>query len=76
MDALERYFAETGENMTKLAGRMGRAPSTLTRAIKGERGKILDLAREVERFTEGRVKAAEFLAICVASEPAPQRAAG
>jgi hypothetical protein len=69
MNALDRYFAESGENITRLAIRMGRAPSTVLRAVKGERGKLLELARAVEKATDGKVTAAEFLAICVGATP-------
>jgi|GEM_PF-3356086 DNA-binding transcriptional regulator YdaS (Cro superfamily) len=65
MNALEAYFAETGDNATKLAERIGRAPSSITRPLRGERNASMNLALDVERGTGGRVTAAEFLAICL-----------
>lgn len=65
MNALEQYFSETGESPSSLAERIGRAPSSLTRALKGERNVSMNIAMDVERGTGGRVTAADFLAICL-----------
>jgi transcriptional regulator with XRE-family HTH domain len=70
-NALTRYFRETGENLSILASRMGRAPSTLTRPVNGERNPSISLAREVEQATGGRVGAAAFIEICMSARSAP-----
>jgi hypothetical protein len=62
---LSAYLEDTGENLSVLATRIGRAPSTLTRALSGERNPSVDLARDVEKGTGGRVSAGQFLAICL-----------
>ena len=64
-NSLTRYFRETGENLSILAARMGRHPSTLTRPLKGERNPSIALAREVEQATGSRVSAAAFIEICM-----------
>lgn len=71
------YLRETGESLSSLALRMGRAPSTLTRALNGERNPSVALARDVERVTAGRVQASRFVEICISnSAPAhPEEAA-
>jgi plasmid maintenance system antidote protein VapI len=63
-NALDRYLAEHNESLNGLAQRMGRAPSTLTRVLKGERKPSPDLALDVEEHTGGAVPAADFMAIC------------
>ena len=63
MDALKRYFSETETNMSSLAAKMGVAPTTLARPLRGERNANTDLALDVERATEGRVTAGDFLAL-------------
>lgn len=68
---LTRYLRETGENLSALAARMGRAPSTLTRPLRGERDPSLDLARDIERATAGRVTAVQFMEICLAASDGP-----
>lgn len=65
MNALQRYFQETGENVARLAVRIGRHPSTITRPLRGERNVSMSIAREIEAATEGKVTAAEFVAICL-----------
>lgn len=69
-NALTRYFLETGENLSVLAARMGRSPSTLTRPVNGERNPSIGLAREVERATGGKVPANAFIEICMSAQPA------
>jgi antitoxin HigA-1 len=64
-DILLSYLEDTGENLSVLATRIGRSPSTLTRALSGERNPSVDLARDVEKGTNGRVSAGQFLAICL-----------
>ncbi|ACL61724.1 helix-turn-helix transcriptional regulator [Methylobacterium nodulans] len=70
MNALEQYFEETGDNVSKLAERMGRAATTISRPLRGERNVSLDIALDVERVTGGRVTADQFLAICLAAKRA------
>lgn len=70
MNALELYFEETGENLNRLAGRMGCASSTLTRPLKGERNASMDLALQVEEATGRKVSAEQFIAICLAAKRA------
>lgn len=65
MNALERYFQQSGDNPSKLAERVGRSPSTITRPLTGERNASMDVALDVERGTGGAVSAAEFLSICL-----------
>lgn len=65
MDKLRTYFEETGETTSSLAARMGCAPTTLTRPLRGERNASMGVALDVERATEGRVPALDFLAICL-----------
>lgn len=67
MNRIEQYFADTGDNMAKLAERIGCAPSTITRPLRGERNPSVKLARLVEIHTRGRVTAGEFIAICMAA---------
>lgn len=68
---LDRYLQETGESLSTLASRINRSPSTLTRALNGKRNPSVRLARDVEEGTGGRVKAQEFIALCLqAAEPA------
>lgn len=61
MDAIARYFDESGDTPSRLADRIGRAPSTITRVINGQREPSFDLAHDIERGTEGRLTAGEFL---------------
>lgn len=65
MNELERYFHNSGENLNRLAQRIGCAPSTLSRPLKGERDTSVQLARKVEEHTAGAVSAESFLAICM-----------
>lgn len=74
MNALDIYFSETGDSASKLASRIGRAPSTITRALRGERDPSVDLARDIERGTGGRVPAEEFLSICMKASDAREQA--
>lgn len=65
MDALSEYLSETNEKLSAFAVRIGRSPSTLSRALTGQRDPSVDLARDVERGTAGRVTALQFLEICL-----------
>ena len=65
MDALSEYLSETNEKLSAFAVRIGRSPSTLSRALTGQRDPSVDLARDVERGTAGRVSALQFLEICL-----------
>jgi hypothetical protein len=73
MNKLHAYFAETGDNPTKLAERIGRAVSSITRPLNGERNASMDLALDVQQGTNGRVTAAEFLAICIDAKTAKRQ---
>jgi len=64
------YLRETGESLSSLAARMGRAPSTLTRVLNGERNPSVALARDIERVTRGRVSASRFVDICISRSAA------
>lgn len=75
MNAIERYFSDTGDTATSLAGRIGRSPSTLTRAINGQRNASMKLARQVEAGTGGKLKASDFLAACLAAANPPSQQA-
>ncbi|MRI57354.1 hypothetical protein D8770_25975 [Methylobacterium sp. DB1607] len=68
MNALTAYFADTGDNLARLAERIGRSPSTITRPLRGERNVSMNVAREIERATDGRVSAAQFIAICLEAQ--------
>jgi DNA-binding transcriptional regulator YdaS (Cro superfamily) len=67
MNALDLYFQRTGDNPSKLAERIGRSPSTITRPLSGERNVSMDVALEIERATKGEVSAEQFMAICFAA---------
>ena len=54
-DLLTEYLDDAGETLSSLAARIGRSPSTLTRALRGERDASLKLARDVERGSIGDV---------------------
>ncbi|EXL07401.1 transcriptional regulator [Ochrobactrum sp. 30A/1000/2015] len=68
MNTLQLYLDETGERISAFAERIGRSPSTLTRALSGARNPSVDLALDVERGTGGRVTASEFISICLQSK--------
>lgn len=75
-NSLTRYLREANETLSSLASRMGRHPSTLTRAVNGERNPSIGLAREVEHATGGRVRAAEFIEVCMSAPsrtPTPEK---
>lgn len=67
-DLLTEYLDDAGETLSSLAARIGRSPSTLTRALRGERDASLKLARDVERGTNGRVSASDFIALCLRAQ--------
>ena len=68
------YLNEIGESLSTLALRINRSPSTLTRALSGQRNPSLRLARDVERGTGGRVTASEFMEICIRAGSGPATA--
>ena len=68
MDALSRYLDEAGEKLSTFAVRIGRSPSTLSRALSGQRDPSMDLARDVERGTHGCVTKLAFLEICLEAQ--------
>lgn len=72
MNALNSYFAETGENIAKLAETIGRSPSTITRPLKGERNASMNVALAIEKATGGRVTADQFMAICLEAKRSAQ----
>lgn len=87
MNALEAYFKDNAEdNLSKLAERIHRAPSSLTRPLRGERNASMSLARDVERGTAGKVTASQFIDLCLEAQkrqapsdiprPAPSEAQG
>lgn len=67
MNALTAYLQESGETLNRLAERMGCAPSTLTRPLRGQRNASMDTALDVERATGGRVTASQFMDICLSA---------
>jgi DNA-binding transcriptional regulator YdaS (Cro superfamily) len=73
MDPLSSYLARKGETLSAFAARIGRSPSTLTRVLGGARNPSMDLARDVERGTDGQVTAIEFLSLCM-DRPVPHDA--
>jgi len=77
MDALTRYLDDRSESLSAFALRIGRSPSTLTRALSGDRDPSVGLARDVERGTDGAISASQFLAICIERDSwsQPQRPA-
>jgi hypothetical protein len=68
MDALSTYLDEREEKLSAFAVRIGRSPSTLTRALSGQRDPSMDLARDVEKGTGGRVSKLQFLEICLTAQ--------
>ena len=64
------YLQEADLKLSGLARKMGRSPSTLTRALRGERDPTLTLARAVETATEGKVSAAQFINVCLSASSA------
>lgn len=61
VNALERYFRETGDTPSALAGRLHKPVSTITRLLKGQRGASAKLAVEIERGTKGMLTAAQIM---------------
>jgi len=61
MDALSTYLEEQEEKLSTFAVRIGRSPSTLSRVLSGQRDPSMDLARDVEKGTDGRVSKLQFL---------------
>ncbi|WP_222395639.1 helix-turn-helix domain-containing protein [Rhizobium leguminosarum] len=72
MDALSSYLDERNERLSTFAVRIGRSPSTLSRALSGQRDPSVDLARDVEKGTQGSVTTLQFLEICLAAQAAGQ----
>jgi transcriptional regulator with XRE-family HTH domain len=72
MNTLRRYLEENDESLSAFAVRIGKAPSTLTRVLSGERNPSIGLAREIEKGTAGKVTAAEFMAICLQTQEAAE----
>lgn len=72
MMTLSAYLASRGEKVSAFAVRIGRSPSTLTRVLAGARNPSVDLARDVERGSEGQVTAAVFLSECLRTPEAAE----
>lgn len=69
MNPLAQYFDQaTEDNPTKLASRIGKSPSTITRVVKGERRPSFGLAKLIEGATGGKVMARDLLAHFLAAE--------
>lgn len=64
MDARIR-IKSLGMTPTELARRAGRTPSTILRALSGEQRCSFEVALDVERATDGRLSAEEFLQMCL-----------
>lgn len=62
---VEQYFSLEGNSPSALAAKIGCSPSTITRSLKGERQPSFDLARDIERVTEGAIPAVDFIAVCM-----------
>lgn len=58
---LETWLFENKIKPSAFAARIGVAPSTITRLIKGERSPRLDLIASIQRETNGQVTLADFL---------------
>lgn len=58
---LDQYLSETQKKPSVFAAEIGVAPSTITRLLKGERSPRLDLISLIQRHTEGKVTANDFL---------------
>lgn len=67
----ERYLVESDMKVSALALRMGHSPSTLIRALKGERNPSIALAKRVESATDGKVTAEQFISVCLDAQRAP-----
>lgn len=70
MTPVERYFEAEGMNARKLAALLGVHQSHVYRMISGERDSSPDLARKIERKTEGKLSAVDFLASCMTARAA------
>ena len=70
MSILKSYFDETGETASSLAAKIGRSASTITRPLRGERNASMSIALAVERATEGRVTAVDFMKDCLEAQKA------
>lgn len=58
---LEQYLSETKKRPSVFAAEIGVAPSTITRLLKGERSPRLDLIALIQRGSEGKVTANDFI---------------
>jgi DNA-binding transcriptional regulator YdaS (Cro superfamily) len=73
---IKAYFSETGETPSSLAAKIGRSVSTITRPLRGERNASMNVALQVERVTEGRVTADDFMSACLAAKKEVLRETG
>lgn len=69
---VEKYFSVEGNSPSSLAGKIGCAPSTITRSLKGEREPSFSLAKEVDRVTDGAIPALDFIAVCMSAKATPK----
>ena len=67
-NSLHRYLKQPGQSMAALAARVGVFPSTITRPLKGERQPSIELAKEIERKTNGEITARDFIAACLEAQ--------
>jgi len=70
MDAFSDYLEGQNETISAFSRRIGRAPSTLTRALSGERRPSDELAAAVAAGTQGKVSEELFILICLAARKA------
>ena len=65
MSILKRYFADTpDDNATRMAARLGKPSSTITRIVTGARRLSFKLAMAIEKDTGGKVTAMALLTEC------------
>jgi transcriptional regulator with XRE-family HTH domain len=58
---LDQYLSETNKRPSAFAAEIGVAPSTITRLLKGERSPRLDLIALIQKGSDGKVTANDFL---------------
>ncbi len=72
-DALTTYLSSTSMSLSMFAEKIGRSPSTLTRALNGARNPSIKLAREIEQHTKGEVTARDFIDLCLSPSKTKRR---
>lgn len=58
---LAQYLTDNDLKPAAFADRIGVAPSTITRILRGERKPQLDLIRKIKAGTDGQVTADDFM---------------